>query len=87
MFDFRLNSPAHETRWQQVQSEIKATGTYNLTETELVYGAKLAWRNSARCIGRIQWSKLQVIIYISKKNRLKIIKSKLLFRYCFFFYK
>ncbi|KAG7170858.1 Nitric oxide synthase, salivary gland-like, partial [Homarus americanus] len=35
-------------------------GTYDLTQTELVYGAKLAWRNAPRCIGRIQWSKLQV---------------------------
>lgn len=37
-----------------------ALGTYQLTETELVFGAKLAWRNATRCIGRIQWSKLQV---------------------------
>jgi nitric oxide synthase oxygenase domain/subunit len=36
------------------------TGTYDLTETELTFGAKLGWRNSARCIGRIQWTKLQV---------------------------
>ncbi|KAH1009138.1 hypothetical protein HUJ04_001546 [Dendroctonus ponderosae] len=52
-------SPAHLSRWEQVQKEVAATGTYQLTETELIYGAKLAWRNSARCIGRIQWSKLQ----------------------------
>ncbi|ETN60994.1 hypothetical protein AND_007366 [Anopheles darlingi] len=56
-----LKSPAHDTRWQQIQKEVAATGAYHLTETELIYGAKLAWRNSARCIGRIQWSKLQQI--------------------------
>ncbi|XP_018567945.1 nitric oxide synthase, salivary gland isoform X2 [Anoplophora glabripennis] len=56
----RAQSPAHTVRWEQVQKEIAATGSYQLTETELIYGAKLAWRNSARCIGRIQWSKLQV---------------------------
>ncbi|XP_046680462.1 LOW QUALITY PROTEIN: nitric oxide synthase, salivary gland-like [Homalodisca vitripennis] len=56
----RANSQAHVARWGQVQEEIQATGHYQLTETELVYGAKLAWRNAARCIGRIQWSKLQV---------------------------
>ncbi|KAJ9597797.1 hypothetical protein L9F63_011405 [Diploptera punctata] len=56
----RLNSAAHNSRWEQVQKEVQHTGTYQLTETELVYGAKLAWRNSVRCIGRIQWSKLQV---------------------------
>uniref|UniRef100_A0A182JLR0 nitric-oxide synthase (NADPH) n=1 Tax=Anopheles atroparvus TaxID=41427 RepID=A0A182JLR0_ANOAO len=60
LFRHRLKSPAHESRWQQVQKEVEATGSYHLTETELIYGAKLAWRNSSRCIGRIQWSKLQV---------------------------
>ncbi|KAI5721247.1 hypothetical protein M8J77_018100 [Diaphorina citri] len=54
------DSPAHLARWEQVQREVAQSGTYDLTETELVFGAKLAWRNSARCIGRIQWSKLQV---------------------------
>lgn len=56
----RLKSPAHETRCQQIEKEVESTGSYHLTETELIYGAKLAWRNSSRCIGRIQWSKLQV---------------------------
>ncbi|XP_072398883.1 nitric oxide synthase, salivary gland isoform X3 [Diabrotica undecimpunctata] len=56
----RQNTPAHEARWEQVQKEVNANGTYQLTETELIYGAKLAWRNASRCIGRIQWSKLQV---------------------------
>lgn len=56
----RLNSEAHRIRWESVQKEVMATSTYQLTETELVFGAKLAWRNATRCIGRIQWSKLQV---------------------------
>ncbi|XP_011860822.1 PREDICTED: nitric oxide synthase, salivary gland [Vollenhovia emeryi] len=56
----RLNSDAHRARLESVQREVISTGTYQLTETELVFGAKLAWRNAARCIGRIQWSKLQV---------------------------
>ncbi|XP_043272207.1 nitric oxide synthase, salivary gland [Venturia canescens] len=56
----RVNSDAHRLRWESVQKEVTATGTYQLSETELVFGAKLAWRNAARCIGRIQWSKLQV---------------------------
>ncbi|XP_073826700.1 nitric oxide synthase isoform X1 [Musca autumnalis] len=56
----RLSSAAHETRWKQVRQSIESSGHYQLTETELIYGAKLAWRNSSRCIGRIQWSKLQV---------------------------
>ncbi|XP_003698873.1 nitric oxide synthase, salivary gland [Apis florea] len=56
----RLNSEAHRIRWESVQKEVIITGTYQLTETELVFGAKIAWRNATRCIGRIQWSKLQV---------------------------
>ena len=31
-----------------------------LTSQELEWGARLAWRNSARCIGRLTWSGLQV---------------------------
>ncbi|XP_054711021.1 LOW QUALITY PROTEIN: nitric oxide synthase, salivary gland-like [Uloborus diversus] len=56
----RMNSPSHARRWKEVATEVEKTGTYDLKETELVYGAKLAWRNAPRCIGRIQWSKLQV---------------------------
>lgn len=56
----RFHSKAHEKRWSEVERQVQQRGTYDLTETELVFGAKLAWRNSARCIGRIQWSKLQV---------------------------
>ncbi|XP_072754682.1 nitric oxide synthase, salivary gland-like [Anoplolepis gracilipes] len=56
----RLNSDAHRARWESVQKEVISTGTYQLTKTELVFGAKTAWRNAVRCIGRIQWSKIQV---------------------------
>lgn len=56
----RYMSSAHTLRWEQVQKMVRNHGHYHLTETELIYGAKLAWRNSSRCIGRIQWSKLQV---------------------------
>ncbi len=57
-----------KTRWNQIKKEVEATGSYHLTETELIYGAKLAWRNSSRCIGRIQWSKLEVKIKLLFKN-------------------
>lgn len=56
----RPKSAAYEARLRQIEHDVETTRTYHLTETELIYGAKLAWRNSARCIGRIQWSKLQV---------------------------
>lgn len=57
---YRFDSPAHQTRWNQIEKEIQKTGAYQLSDSELIFGAKTAWRNSARCIGRIQWSKLQV---------------------------
>lgn len=56
----RYGSKAHTDRLEEVTKEIEATGTYQLKDTELIYGAKHGWRNAARCVGRIQWSKLQV---------------------------
>uniref|UniRef100_G3PM77 Nitric oxide synthase n=1 Tax=Gasterosteus aculeatus aculeatus TaxID=481459 RepID=G3PM77_GASAC len=56
----RFGSKAHVDRLEEATKEIEASGTYQLKDTELIYGAKHAWRNAARCVGRIQWSKLQV---------------------------
>lgn len=50
----------HLARVNEVANEIDATGSYQLTPEELAFGAKQAWRNAPRCIGRIQWSNLQV---------------------------
>jgi nitric-oxide synthase len=47
-------------RWAQVRAEIAATGTYTHTGAELEFGARVAWRNSARCIGRLYWNSLRV---------------------------
>ncbi|MFF1823409.1 nitric oxide synthase oxygenase [Kribbella sp. NPDC058245] len=43
-----------------VMREIERTGTYWQTPEELVFGARVAWRNNARCIGRLYWQSLQV---------------------------
>ena len=56
----RARKDAHAERLEEVRKSIEETGTYKLTEPELIFGAKLAWRNAPRCIGRIQWNKLQV---------------------------
>uniref|UniRef100_A0A8C5IUV0 Nitric oxide synthase n=1 Tax=Junco hyemalis TaxID=40217 RepID=A0A8C5IUV0_JUNHY len=56
----KSGSKAHMERLEEVTKEIETTDTYQLRDTELIYGAKHAWRNAARCVGRIQWSKLQV---------------------------
>ncbi|MES5953257.1 nitric oxide synthase oxygenase [Bacillus fungorum] len=48
-------------RLKQIESEIEDFGTYEHTFEELVYGAKVAWRNNNRCIGRLFWNKLSVL--------------------------
>src|SRR6202050_2875359 len=47
-------------RMQQVSREVKAHGTYWHTPEELAFAARVAWRNSSRCIGRLYWRTLRV---------------------------
>ncbi|WP_176955234.1 nitric oxide synthase oxygenase [Sinosporangium album] len=49
-----------EHRLREVMSEISMTGTYTHTSEELTFGARVAWRNSARCIGRLYWRSMRV---------------------------
>lgn len=51
---------AIEPRLAEIASLIEATGTYCHTFAELEYGARVAWRNSNRCIGRLFWETLHV---------------------------
>lgn len=41
-----------EKRLFEAHTEIMTTGTYTHTEEELKIGARISWRNSAKCIGR-----------------------------------
>jgi nitric-oxide synthase len=50
-----------EPRLAIVRAQIAATGGYVHTTEELAYGAKMAWRNASRCIGRLYWKSLQVL--------------------------
>ncbi|WP_082083990.1 nitric oxide synthase oxygenase [Paenibacillus beijingensis] len=43
-----------------IKHDIGQAGTYRHTAEELIHGAKMAWRNSARCIGRLFWPSLEV---------------------------
>lgn len=54
----RLGNPAR--RIAAVRAEIADTGTYRHTTRELVFGARVAWRNANRCIGRLYWHSLSV---------------------------
>jgi nitric-oxide synthase, bacterial len=50
-----------EPRLAIVRAQIAATGTYVHTPDELAYGARMAWRNASRCIGRLYWRSLVVL--------------------------
>ncbi|HEY2831730.1 MAG TPA: nitric oxide synthase oxygenase [Sporichthyaceae bacterium] len=53
-----LGDPA--LRIEQARAEIAETGSYTHSTTELSHGARLAWRNNTRCIGRLYWNSLVV---------------------------
>ncbi|WP_077625003.1 nitric oxide synthase oxygenase [Sediminibacillus massiliensis] len=50
-----------EPRIRDAAIQIEAQGYYEHTWQELEQGAKAAWRNSNKCIGRLFWDRLQVI--------------------------
>ncbi|WP_078429144.1 nitric oxide synthase oxygenase [Alkalihalobacterium alkalinitrilicum] len=50
-----------EARLKEVRQEIETTGHYDHTSEELQHGARMAWRNSNRCIGRLFWDSLHVL--------------------------
>jgi nitric-oxide synthase len=47
-------------RLREVARDIAHHGTYTHTFEELEFGARVAWRNSNRCIGRLYWHSLKV---------------------------
>jgi nitric-oxide synthase, bacterial len=47
-------------RLAEIKAELRQSNTYRQTTDELAYGAKVAWRNSVQCIGRIFWESLTV---------------------------
>ncbi|MDV6374774.1 nitric oxide synthase oxygenase [Deinococcus arenicola] len=49
-----------DDRLNAVQKEVARTGQYTLSNDELTHGARVAWRNSARCVGRLPWPALAV---------------------------
>lgn len=56
-----LPEEAMVARIAEIESEVERTGIYTHTVSELTHGAKMAWRNSNRCIGRLFWETLHVI--------------------------
>ncbi len=52
--------PQAASRRRQIEAEIASRGTYRQTFEELEHGARIAWRNSTRCVGRKYWPSLAV---------------------------
>lgn len=51
---------AFQTRWAEVRRALRRTDSYEHTPEELAFGARVAWRNHGRCIGRLFWESLEV---------------------------
>ncbi|RVT43949.1 nitric oxide synthase oxygenase [Sphingobium algorifonticola] len=49
-----------QRRWAEIRRELAAAKFYRHTPEELAFGARVAWRNHGRCIGRLFWESLEV---------------------------
>jgi nitric-oxide synthase len=49
-----------QPRLEEVEAQLQREGSYSHTYDELAHGARLAWRNSTRCLGRHLWHELDV---------------------------
>jgi nitric-oxide synthase len=56
-----LDAPGVEERLDEIRAELAAAGSYRQTFDELEFGARIAWRNSVRCVGRSYWPTLEVV--------------------------
>jgi nitric-oxide synthase, bacterial len=54
------SSKAFNARWSEVRKQIRDGELDYLSREELECGAKVAWRNSTRCVGRLAWASLIV---------------------------
>ncbi|MBZ5200130.1 nitric oxide synthase oxygenase [Planomicrobium chinense] len=59
-YELGKNEHQVETRIAEIAKEIEQTNTYTHTFEELEHGARMAWRNNNRCIGRLFWNSLTV---------------------------
>jgi nitric-oxide synthase, bacterial len=62
-------------RISQIKHDISETGSYEHTYEELAHGAKMAWRNSNKCIGRLFWNTLTVFDERQAKSEEEIFQA------------
>ena len=58
---FQSEQNQSDTWLEKRLKEIEGTGEYTPTTEELTFGARVAWRNSNKCIGRLFWQSLHVV--------------------------
>lgn len=56
----KANSVEYQERLKDIIESVTKTGTYDMTLEEIEFGAKTAWRNTPRCLGRIHWQTLKI---------------------------
>jgi len=56
-----LGAEECERRLREVRAALGRHNHYDHTADELAFGARVAWRNHARCIGRLFWKSLVVV--------------------------
>ncbi|GAB7057078.1 MULTISPECIES: nitric oxide synthase oxygenase [unclassified Paenibacillus] len=64
----------HE-RISEIWNMIKQDGTYEHSFEELEHGARMAWRNSNRCIGRLFWQSLKVFDERSRQTAEEVVTA------------
>lgn len=74
-----LDKSPHDagSRIERIEKEINSSGSYTHTKEELEHGAKMAWRNSNRCIGRLFWASLQVFDRRKDQTEEEVLRSLL----------
>lgn len=55
-----LSRQVLEKRWAEIGRALRRRNFYEHTPEELAFGARVAWRNHGRCIGRLFWESLEV---------------------------
>ena len=60
LFHTETGRPGLAARVAEVRAQIARHGTYQHSPDELEFGARAAWRNANRCIGRLYWRSLRI---------------------------
>lgn len=66
-----------DERMADIREELASTGTYRHLAHELEHGARVAWRNSNRCIGRLFWKSLIVHDRREVRNEAEVVDALL----------